>query len=454
MMYSPCSTKNRLTKNLTRKSFHFRKPLGQRSRVLSSCALALVILCFSSFILKADEKIRLAPGDYKTNYSNATYKTDSLSLSLRSGSPANLLEIAKAKQLGLPELTAPADNQPDARKIALGRKLFFDRRLSRNKTMSCAMCHIPEQGFTNNELARPIGSEGRGLKRNAPTILNVAFYQRLFVDLREFSLEQQVWSPLLASNEMNNPSIGYVIETILNARDYASLFQQAFGGPVTMRRVGEALAQYERTLISGDSRFDRWLYANEPLALNSSETLGYQLFTGKGGCSSCHLIQKDHALFTDQQAHNTGIGYWDSMLRPSREVAVQLAPGITAKIDQARIASVGGAKANDVGLYEVTLNPGDRWKYRTPGLRNVALTAPYMHNGELLTLEAVVDFYNRGGIPNELLSPLLKPLGLVANERAALVDFLKSLTGSNVKTLVSDAFAVPIGDPDAVSVAR
>jgi cytochrome c peroxidase len=100
------------------------------------------------------------------------------------------------------------------------------------------------------------------------------------------------------------------------------------------------------------------------------------------------------------------------------------------------------------------LNPSDRWKYRTPGLRNVALTAPYMHNGELLTLEAVVDFYNRGGIPNELLSPLLKPLGLVDKERAALVDFLKSLTGSNVRILVSDAFAVPIGDPDAVSVAH
>lgn len=420
----------------------------QRLRVSLSYALALAALCFSSLNLKADDKIRLAPGDFKANYSDSNYKTDSLSLNLRSGSAANLLEIAQARQLGLPELTAPADKQPDALKIALGRKLFFDRRLSRNKTMSCAMCHVPEQGFTNNEMARPIGSEGRGLKRNAPTILNVAYYERLFVDQRESSLEQQVWSPLLASNEMNNPSIGYVIETILNAEDYAGLFQQAFGGPVTMGRVGDALAQYERALISGDSRFDRWLYGNEPLALSSSETLGYQVFTGKGGCSSCHLIQRDHALFTDQKAHNTGIGYWDSMLRPPREVAVQLAPGITAKIDQARIASVGGAKANDVGIYEVTLNPADRWKYRTPGLRNVALTAPYMHNGELLTLEAVVDFYNRGGIPNKLLSPLLKPLDLTPKERAALVDFLKSLTGSNVKTLVSDAFAVPIGDPE------
>jgi cytochrome c peroxidase len=391
----------------------------------------------------------LAPGDYKTNYNNVNYKTDSLSLSLRSGAPANLLKIAKARQLGLPELVASADKQPDAQKIALGRKLFFDRRLSRNRTMSCAMCHIPEQGFTNNELARPIGFEGRGLKRNAPTVLNSAFYERLFVDMREFSLEQQVWSPLLSSNEMNNPSVGFVIETILNATDYADLFEQAFGGAVTMQKVGEALAQYERTLISGDSRFDRWLYANELQALSDSETLGYQLFTGKAGCSNCHLINKDYALFTDQQAHNTGIGYWDSMRRPPREVTVQLAPGVTASLGRARIASVGGAKPNDIGRYEVTLNPSDRWKYRTPGLRNVALTAPYMHNGELLTLESVVDFYNGGGIPNELLSPMIKPLGLIDRERAALVDFLKALTGSNVETLISDAFSVPIGDPDA-----
>jgi cytochrome c peroxidase len=163
------------------------------------------------------------------------------------------------------------------------------------------------------------------------------------------------------------------------------------------------------------------------------------------------LIQKDHALFSDNLTHNTGIGYQDSMLGTSQPIQVQLAPGISAEIGQARIASVSNLKPNDLGRYEVTLNPNDRWKFRTPILRNVALTAPYMHNGELLSLEDVIDFYNLGGIPNELLSPLIKPLNLRRHERASLVAFLKSLTGANVKTLVSDAFSAPIGDPSAVS---
>ena len=411
--------------------------------------LASLYLC--SLYVSAEEHIRLAPGDDKTNYNHVDYTTDSLSLEHRVGRPANLLKIANSQQLGLPKLTFAQSNSPDSRKISLGRKLFFDRRLSRNKTMSCAMCHIPEQGFSNNELARPIGFEGRGLKRNAPTLLNVAHYSRLFLDLREFSLEQQVWSPLLASNEMNNPSIGYVVETVQQAQDYAGLFEQAFDTPASMQTIGLALAQYERALVSGDSRFDRWLYAGDTQALNNEEILGYQLFIGKAGCSSCHLIQKDHALFTDNQAHNTGIGYQDSMLGSSKPVQVQLAPGVSAQIEQARIASVGNIKPNDLGRYEVTLDPSDRWKFRTPILRNVALTAPYMHNGELLSLVDVVNFYNLGGVPNELLSPLIRPLNLNQHERSALVAFLKSLTGRNVRTLVSDAFSAPIGDPNSIS---
>lgn len=392
------------------------------------------------------QELRLAPGDYKQSYADADYTTDSLSLENRKGSPANLIQIATTSHLGLPAVATPADNKPDSDKIALGRKLFFDRRLSRNKTMSCAMCHIPEQGFTNNELARPIGFEGRGLKRNAPTILNAAFYQRLFWDSREFSLEQQVWAPLLAANEMNNPSIGYVVESIRAAADYDGLFETAFGSPVTMQNIGLALAQYERALIGGNSRFDRWYFNDEKNALSSNEIAGFELFRGKARCAACHLVGQDSALFTDNQLHNTGIGYADSMLKGNEPVSVQLAPGISTKMDPAQIRSVSEGIENDLGAYEVSQQPADRWKFRTPILRNVALTAPYMHNGELLSLAEVVEFYDQGGVPNELLSPLIQPLGLSDQEKQNLVAFLKSLNSDNLRTLVADAFAAPIGD--------
>ena len=314
--------------------------------------------------------------------------------------------------------------------------------------MSCAMCHIPEQGFTSNELARPIGFEGRAIKRNAPTILNVAFVDRLFADARESSLEQQVWSPLLAANEMNNPSIGFVIDTINANRDYNQMFESAFGEPANMSNIGIALAQYERSLISANSRFDKWLFGGDAAALNAEEKAGYQLFIGKAACVTCHLINpsKKVALFSDNQVHNTGIGYRDSMLASPEEVSVQIAPGITTKLKRGVINSVGEVKPNDLGRYEITLDPNDRWKYRTPSLRNVALTAPYMHDGKFLSLDDVITFYNNGGEPNELLSPLIRPLGLSNSEMKALTAFLRTLNGENVKALVADAFAAPIGD--------
>jgi len=416
-------------------------------RIAAGLAVFLAqLLCTQASL--TDDDIRLAPGDQKHNYHSPVYQTDSLSLQQRIGKPADLHSIATTRQLGLPALTYPADNQPDSKQIALGRKLFFDRRLSRNQTMSCAMCHIPEQGFTSNELSRPIGFEGRSVKRNAPSILNVAFYSRLFFDMRESTLEQQVWSPLLASNEMNNPSIGFVIETIQNAADYKGLFEQAFSAPVNMQNIGLALAQYERALQAANSPFDRWLYGGEKQLLNETEIAGYELFVGKAACVSCHSINSDHALLTDNAMHNTGIGFSDSMLVPSQPVRVQLAPGVSAEIDQSRVATVGTEKANDLGRYEVTLDPQDRWKFRTPTLRNIELTAPYMHNGEFPTLESVLEFYNKGGIEHELLSPLLRPLNLSSTEQKSLIAFLKTLTGDNVKILVSDAFAAPVGDPD------
>lgn len=388
----------------------------------------------------------LGPGDYRGNYDKKSYETRSQSVQDRKGKKADLYAILKNPGLGLPAVSTPPDNLPSKKKIALGRRLFYDRRLSLNNTMSCAVCHVPEMGFTNNEMRTAVGFQGKSTRRNAPTLLNVAYKKRLFFDAREDSLENQVWSPLLAGNEMANPSIGYVLNKIKSIPDYKGLFEDAFGEKPNLMNVGQALAQYQRALVSGGSRFDQWYFAKKKDALTAQEMTGFKLFTGKAQCSVCHLIGKETALFTDGLLHNTGLGF-KAAVQGDKPVRVQIAPGVFTEIEAAAVSSVSNeTQRNDLGLYEVTQNPNDRWKYLTPTLRDIELTAPYMHDGTLSTLQEVVDFYNQGGIQNENLSPLIRPLNLNAQESTALVAFLKSLTGKNVKVLVADAFTVPIGD--------
>ncbi|MCU7851429.1 MAG: SCO family protein [Candidatus Thiodiazotropha sp. (ex Monitilora ramsayi)] len=387
------------------------------------------------------------PGDDKRGYEQSTYKTNSLALELRQGKAADLISNAMNPPLGLPSIPVPENNPLSREKIELGRKLFFDRRLSLNDTFSCAMCHVPEQGFTSNELAMAVGIEGRSVRRNSPTIYNTAYAQLLFHDGREENLEQQVWGPLLARNEMANPSVGYVLSKIRQIGDYQGMFEAAFDGrSVSMETLGMALASYQRTLVSADSAFDRWYFSGKTDSISEAAHRGFKLFTGKAGCSSCHTLGEKSALFTDNRLHNTGVGYLESMGIFPEKQTVQIAPGITIDVDRSVIERVGEKPPNDVGRYEVTQNPHDRWKYKTPSLRNVALTAPYMHNGSLSTLSEVVDFYDAGGVPNELQDPLVRPLNLSKIEKADLVSFLMSLTGSNVDALVADAFAAPIGD--------
>jgi len=347
--------------------------------------------------------------------------------------------------LGLPPLVTPPDNPITPAKVALGRKLFFDRRLSPNRTMSCAMCHIPEQGFTAHELATAVGIEGRSVRRNAPTVLNVAWQLRLFHDGREISLEDQIWGPLLASNEMGNPSIGYVIERIRALPDYRGLFEAVYDGKgASAQRIGAALATYQRTLVAGDSRFDRWRYAGEANALSELEKRGFALFAGKARCVACHRVGERDALFTDQDFHNTGIGWRRSYQTPER-TRVELAPGVATELDRRTVESFSEPPLKDVGRYEITLDPRDRWAYKTPSLRNVALTAPYMHDGSLATLEAVIEFYDRGGIDNPGKSPLIAPLGLTDAEKAQLAAFLRALTGRGAKALLAREGRTPIG---------
>lgn len=354
-------------------------------------------------------------------------------------------QAASLPPLGLPPVLHPAGNPPTQAKIALGRKLFMDRRLSHNNTFSCAMCHVPEQGFTSNELGTAIGVEGQTVRRNSPTILNVAYVRQLFHDGREFSLETQAWGPLLAANEMANPSIGYVIEKIRQLPDYKRMFERAFKGRrADMKSVGEVLAAYQRTLVSANSRFDRWKYGKDEKALTAEEKSGWVVFSGKGGCIACHTVGPKYALLSDDKFHNSGIGYARSMGLKTR-YGVELGGGAKTEVGREVLDSFE-QPLPDVGRYEVTLDPSERWAYRTPMLRNVALTAPYMHDGSLGTLEEVVEFYDRGGIDNPDKDSRIHPLGLTTAEKVALVAFLKTLTGDNIAALIRDARRVPSVD--------
>jgi len=385
-------------------------------------------------------------GDNKQNYQQADYQTRSLALEQRRGKPANLITFAQRPPLGLLKLPVPKDNPLTPAKIALGRKLFYDRRLSLNNTFSCAICHIPEQGFSNNEMATAVGIEGRSVRRNSPSLYNVGYAQLLFHDGRENRLEQQVWGPLLAHNEMANPSIAYVIDKIRASADYRGLFEKTFNKGPTMETIGQALASYQRTLNSANSPFDRWYFGKQEEALTDQAKRGHKLFIGKAGCSTCHSINEKSALFSDQKRHNTGIGYAEAMQKAPDKQKLQVAPGVVLDVDRENLKGLNTQKPNDLGYYEISQNPADRWAYKTPSLRNVALSAPYMHNGSLSTLEEVVRFYNQGGVANENLSPSIKPLGLSDQDVADLVAFLKALTGGNVDALIADAFAAPVGE--------
>ncbi len=362
--------------------------------------------------------------------------------------PVDLMYLVGKPPLGLPEVPVPEDNPLSTSKIALGRKLFFDRRLSLNGTISCAMCHIPEHGFTNRELATAVGSEGRSVRRNSPSLYNVAYARRLFHDGRESRLERQIWGPLLARNEMGNPSIGILIERIEALPDYEGLFERVFAGRGPgMETLGMALASYQRTLVSGNSPFDRWHFGGEQDALDAAAARGFGLFSGKAACAACHPVGPSSALFTDHQMHNTGIGYRRSMEARPADQRIRVAPGTYVEMTAEALAIISETPPGDLGLYEISLDPDDRWKYKTPSLRNVALSPPYMHDGSLRTLRDVVDFYNRGGVPNATLDPLIRPLGLSSREVDDLVAFLSSLTGDSVDAIVLDARAAPIGDP-------
>lgn len=346
--------------------------------------------------------------------------------------PTDAADAADA--FGLPPLVLPAGVVRDAAHVELGRKLFFDRRLSFNGVMSCAMCHLPEEGFASHASKTAVGIEGRSLRRNAPTLLNVAWQELLFHDGRETSLATQAWLPLLHPDEMANPSIGAVLQRIRALPDYDGLFERAFAGAGPgMESLGAALAAFETTLVAADSRFDRWRYGGDAAALTEQEQAGFRIFTGKGRCSSCHTVGEKSALFADGGFHVTGAGH----AKAASAIVVPLAPGVQTELQRIDLAAFAEAVAPDLGRFEITLDPADRFAFKTPSLRNVARTAPYMHDGSLATLEDVVDFYDRGGGELGEKDARIAPLGLSPQEKQALVAFLVALDGARVDALAA-----------------
>jgi cytochrome c peroxidase len=302
--------------------------------------------------------------------------------------------------LGLPPVPIPPNNPETAEAIALGHKLFFDKRLSRDNTVACASCHNPAIDFTDGR-RNSLGVGGKTGTRNAPTVLNAAYMPLQFWDGRAASLEEQAAFPISNPLEMDQGHDIWVANLDSDPA-YKAAFQRAFGpGPATIGKVENALASYERTLLSGNSPFDRYQYGGDKKALSPAAIRGLQVFLNpqKGNCVACHTINRSYALFTDGKFHNTGAG-----------------------VD-------GEGNLTDVGRFLETKNESDKGAFKTPTLRNVALSAPYMHDGSLKTLKDVVDFYAGRGNSNPNLDPKMKSIELDGRDRVDLVQFLESLTG-------------------------
>lgn len=345
--------------------------------------------------------------------------------------------------LGLPPVPIPADNLQSEAKINLGDKLYHDERFSADGKVSCATCHSREKGFTDN-LKVSKGFKGQTGTRNAPTVINAAFYTSQFWDGREPDLEGQSKQPPINPVEGGLPDHQPILKIVLQDKTYSAAFKDVFGvsgTDITMEHVSKAIASFERTIVSGNSAFDRYYYAGDIDAMSDAQIRGFELFKLKGRCVSCHVIEQTQAIFTDNRFHNIGVGFKMIQGKESETAATMIASKRKgADVDTAVLTQ---KNMSELGRFAVTENPTHVGAFKTPTLRNVAVTFPYMHDGSLERLEDVIDFYNNGGRVNEddpdsgFLSGGIRPLGLSDDEKEDLVEFLKALTSPEYQKLAT-----------------
>ena len=295
--------------------------------------------------------------------------------------------------LGFPKINVPNDNPITKPKIDLGEKLFFEKLLSRDSSISCASCHNPSYAFTDG-LQKARGIKDREVTRNTPTLTNIAYNTSFLRDGVNPSLEAQVIVPIHEKNEFDF-HILLVAERLKKKKEYVALFEKAFGEMPSPKLISNAIATYERTLISGNSRYDKFMFHKDSSALSNKEIRGMRLFD-KLNCISCH----SGFNFTNGEVVNNGLY----------------------------------ENYDDLGKMRVTLDPKDRGSFKVPTLRNIALTSPYMHDGSLKTLEEVINHYAKGGENNENKDKRVVPFKLNDEEKLELMAFLQSLTDSSFIT--------------------
>jgi cytochrome c peroxidase len=330
--------------------------------------------------------------------------------------------------LGLPALAASGEAM-EAAAARLGKKLFFDTRLSADGKISCGSCHEPDKAFSDGRV-RPLGHNGQVGTRNAPSLLNVAYVDALFWDGRASGLQVQARAPLTNPVEHALPSEAAVENIVRTQSEYIEEFQSAFGAQperITVDLIARALSAYERTLRAGRSAFDRYRYGGEATAMSAAAIRGLALFRGRAQCASCHSIDAKSALFTDGSFHVTPTGLPRdvnaNLSALARKVlAAQNSDGDADRAELERLIATDSSIAA-LGRFLVTRDPRDIGFFKTPSLRNVALTAPYMHDGGVATLEQAVqlELYGRG-------KAVRYPIVLTTSEQQELIEFLRALT--------------------------
>ena len=326
--------------------------------------------------------------------------------------------------------SVPADNPLTAEKVALGEALFFEKRLSVDGTVSCATCHDPASAFADTQMLA-VGVERKVGTRNAPTVLNAMFSRHLFWDGRARTLEEQAKQPLVNPLEMGMPDHAAVVARLEAVPEYRQQFREVFGAEgITPDTVAKAIAAYERTQLSADSPFDRFIGGDRG-ALSEAQRRGWQLFQTKAQCIKCHTFTPAAPFFSDFDFHNTGVA---TKGRDFQSLAAEAVRAARAEPDRARALSqlAHTEGFSELGRFLISGRAAETGAFKTPSLRDIELTAPYMHNASEKTLLDVVKFYNRGGEKNRYLDKDMRPLNLTDAEMSDLVEFMRALTSDDV----------------------